>query len=144
MPIRRVAVAIATALILLGPLVHPTIERFGLLASAAVLCITDMAARRSADLVVDILGRRVGASLWLLREVVPREVLLLLDRGDPLRRDLPDARPLVRSLSAQRSADRGGLGSDANSTSPHDPWCLGLGDCVAAAPSPLEQAASAM
>jgi hypothetical protein len=41
MPIRRVAVAIATAVILLGPLVHPTIERFGLLASAAVLCITD-------------------------------------------------------------------------------------------------------
>ena len=88
------------------------------------------------------LGRSVGLGLWLLREVVSGEVLLLLDRGHPLRSDLSDAGLVVRRLPAQRSTDRGRLGSDADGPSCHDPRRLGLGNGTAAALPTLGKAPS--
>jgi hypothetical protein len=79
----------------------------------------------------------------LLREVVSGEVLLVLDRGDPVRRDLADGSPLVRRFSAQGPADRGGVGSDQDGNSPHPPRRMGIGHGPASTLSSIstEQAA---
>jgi hypothetical protein len=94
-------------------------------------------ARGAANLVVGLLGRRVGSCLWVLREVVHGEVLHLLALRNPLWSDLSHLGPVVHCLPLERHSRGRGVGSDPDGHPRHDSRRLGIGNGAAAALSSI-------
>jgi hypothetical protein len=97
----------------------------------------NLPARIATDLVFCILGR-LGSSLWVVREVVPVQVLLLWIVAILFGCNFSDAGSLVRRLPAEMSA----LATEWDVDTPHPSRPVGIRNRVAPALSTVDTARS--